>query len=335
MQRALLTTPVIDYDPVQMTVTLSNPGGGLAWLVEGQTYEIYFPVPSNPSDIQGLQAIDDATFASPTRIAFAVGAAAGTAPAPEPQMQFCVDILPIFVTSCGGLFCHNSPSQAAMNPDGGGTAAGLVLDNSTGVALTAIGHVAHGSNTGANAGIPESPGTIFGVDMPIIDPGTNGFGDPANSWLLYKVLLAIPSTSDGGSMSQCAPFQTSDYDGGAALPAAMTAERMVLANFILGREMPYPASPSSMEPVSGPGTTPLSVEELERLRLWIKQGAQLETVTVPGPDGGTTSYGTNCSMCAQLPLESGTATPPDASSDAPAEASTDATILPSDAGTNG
>ncbi len=301
--QALLTEPVVDYDPVLMTVTLSNPGAGFMWLTEGSSYEIQFPVPTSASDIDGLRAIDDATFASPTTVAFEVGAASG-AGTPEPTMHFCVDILPIFTGKCALSGCHASPS-AASSADAGPSlpGAGLVLDNSEGVALTAIGRVAQGSNTGASA-VPESPGAIFGVDMPIIDPGTAGTGDPANSWLLYKVLLAVPSTpsTTGSSALQCNPFQTADeYAQGSTSPAAMTTERGILANFILGREMPYPAMLNYTESDAGPpSASNLTVQELERLRLWIQQGAPIETVT--DADGGTS---TNCSRCAQIPAAAG------------------------------
>jgi hypothetical protein len=100
----------------------------------------------------------------------------------------------------------------------------------------------------------------------------------------------------------------------------MTTERGVLSDYIHGREMPYP-EPTYTESEAGPESTNLSVQELERLRLWIKQGAQLETVTIPGPDGGTTSAGTNCGMCAQIVATGND----DAGTDAP-------TMGPSDAG---
>lgn len=316
--------PVVDYDPVLMTVTLSNPGGGEPWLTAGLSYEISFPVPTSPSDTSGLQAIDDATFAMPTSVAFSAVAATGVNTA-APTMHFCVDILPIFTSKCSAPMCHGSPSGASA------PAAGLVLDNSEGLALTAIGHVSHGSNTGANAGVVESPGSIFGVDMPIIDPGTNGTGDPADSWLLYKVLLAVPPppSSSGDSIVQCSPYQTTeDYGRTApngqplASPSAMTMERGYLSDFILGREMPYPSDPNYTESEAGPESNNLSVQELERLRLWIKQGAQLEIVTIPGPDGGTTSAGTNCGMCITQIVATGNE---DAGTDAP-------TMGPPDAG---
>jgi hypothetical protein len=316
--------PVIDYDPVLMTVTLSNPGGGSTWLVAGQSYEISFPVPTSPTDINGLQAIDDATFAALTTLAFTVSASTGNQPVP-PTMHFCVDILPIFERNCAGSNCHGRPNGESLSR------AGLVLDSSEGLALTAIGQVAHGSNTGANAGVTQSPGTIFGVDMPIIDPGNAGTGNPANSWLLYKVLLAVPpAPSAGGDLVyQCNGSPTNESfglttaaEGGLlASPPAMKSERLILSNFILGREMPYP-DPTYTEIDAGPSTSNLSVQELERIRLWIKQGAQLETVTMLGPNGEVVSLGTNCGLC-QAGGDAGTSSPStDAGTDGPSDAGT-------------
>jgi hypothetical protein len=296
------SNPSIAYDPVLMTVTLSNPMDGTPWLVANQIYEIDFPVPQNKNDINGLQAIDNATFASPASVAFTV-VAGGTAPE-APTVNFCADILfPFLSTQCGT--CHATPSGLTQ------PAAGLVLDSSEGVALTAIGHVAHGSNTGASAGVTESPGTIFGVDMPIIDPGTDGTGDPANSWLLYKLLLADPGpVGDGAPSYLCGAAQTNvSYDRSSVEPQAMSTERTILSNFILGRQMPY-TIPPSLGPQPG-----LSVQDLERLRLWIAQGAQVE----------------DCTQCVQV-VDGGTDGATDAPEDGPADAGTDG---PLDAGTQG
>jgi hypothetical protein len=297
--------PFVDYDPVLLTVTLSNPGGGAQWLVEGQVYQVLIPVATDTTE--GVLAIDDATMPGPgpTQLDFMAVAAEGDAPT-EPTMNFCVDVLPIFSSTgkctAGQGGCHSHPTMGSLSqflpdgsppPDGSsivGATAGLVLDSSEGVASTAVGKVAYESNVGLTAG-PSSgscPTTDtqtcpFGVNMPIIDPGTNGSGNPGNSWLLYKVLLALPPSKDEGLLAQCAPFSTTPYTANPPVvatpttnpPVAITPqERARLSNYIPGREMPYPSNPSIPEGSdASTGAIPLSMQELERVRLWIKQGA--------------------------------------------------------------
>jgi hypothetical protein len=162
---------------------------------------------------------------------------------------------------------------------------------------------------------------LFGVDMPILDPGTAGVGDPGNSWLLYKTLLGVPSGNEQLNYA-CSPFVTSETTA-PSQPSNYATERAVLSNYILGREMPYPSNPGLPEgtPQTGCGGNYLSVAEIERIRLWIQQGAQLETVTITGPDGGPIDAGLNCSMC--QPIDAGL---PDAPpSDGPMDAEKDVT----------
>jgi hypothetical protein len=287
--------------------------------------------------VEGVLAIDNSTLPMTTELDFNVTGPAVT-PAPEPTMHFCVDVLPVLLLKCAySPACHGSPmsssSGMALFPDGGPTfpAAGLVLDSAQGLIDTAIGHVAHGSNVGPMAGTPAAascPTTNysscpFGVDMPIIDPGTNGSGNPGNSWLLYKTLLAVPPPTDDHLLAQCAPEQT--YETTTNPPVAVSAsERALLSMYILGREMPYPANPLVKEgnPVTSGTPVPLSTQELERVSLWIKQGAELETVTTMASDGTLEDAGLNCGMC-QTITDSG-APPSDAGMDAPADAGTDA-----------
>ena len=51
--------------------------------------------------------------------------------------------------------------------------------------------------------------------------------------------------------------------------AISTAERASLSNYILGREMPFPPTPSQLNS----STSPLTLDDMERLSLWISQGA--------------------------------------------------------------
>jgi hypothetical protein len=160
-------------------------------------------------------------------------------------------------------------------------AASLVLQTSAGVAMTAIGRVAQGSNTGATAGHAGSSPHLFGVDMPIITPGS-----PASSWLVYKLMLGVLRPSGQGSESirpRCFPNRDTanppiDPFGG-ALPSSAPftllddAERSRLSDFVLGNAMPYPSVPGQ-SPIGD--TNLVSFAEVERIRVWIEQGATVD-----------------------------------------------------------
>lgn len=338
-------TPTIAYDPVArvVRVTPTDP------LTPGQTYSIAIASPQNAGDPNGLRAIDGATLdpGSPALIEFEVTAALTPAPPLPPTIDFCNDVFPTF-SACGLSGCHGTGL--------GLPAAGLLLTTPDGITQTAIGRVAHGANTGPRAAA-QPPGLLFGEDMPIIDPGTGGTGNPGDSWLLYKMLMAVPgpdtTSCDGGadtsasdSSSGSDPAEggaadagsaadagdstvptdatapatsdataeataeaataaddsgTSGEGGGAedagdeAAPGAATtvlptnvcglyalswqplssSERATLANLVPGREMPFPSSPSADAGIGSP------VSDLERISLWIAQGATI-------PSGGCT-----------------------------------------------
>lgn len=428
---------VVDYDPVARVVSLSNPGGAgqPCWLNPNASYTVSLGIPSGESDTGGLRAIDGATLTAPQLLGFIAPATAAVAcPAggvATPTANFCSDVLPIFQSRCSAPNCHGSPTMVGVSPvfPAGGMsapAAGLILDepyafmNTAGLSPGSSGIPAHGDNTGPE-NIPEPPGPIFAVDMPIVDPS----GDPANSWLLYKLLLAVPSATDdptldcaacvpttcnakgvtcgmtddgcgnlldcdktggpggspggctgmatcgGGTPGQCglgtctpltceklgytcgsagdgcgkvltcgsctdgfvcvggktcedpgtlAPFAAGPNAGPAAGNTAWNSssatERTVLANYILGREMPYPAYPGMGDPVgadaSSGGNAPLSFDELERVRAW------LNNPVVP----------TSCDYCAvptTVVTDAGVDAPSDASVDAMGDAKGDAT----------
>jgi hypothetical protein len=332
-------TPTVAYDPVARVVTITPPASALT---PGQTYTIGIASPQNAGDPNGLRAIDGAMLdpGSPAIIDFQVTSATSTSPPTPPTIDFCNDVFTTFST-CTGSGCHGSTLPAA----------GLLLTTAEGVTQTAIGRVAHGSNTGPRAAA-QPPSLLFGEDMPIIDPGNGGAGNPGDSWLLYKMLMAVPGPDpiacDGGtSPGQAGAAGDSDpseaaaaVDGGsadasgdatvppdatgAATPDATTeaaafpadsgvvddagsatadagddagaaaaplsnvcglysvnwqplsiSERANLANLVPGREMPFPPN---LNADAGPGTGS-SVNELERISLWIAQGA-------PIPPGG-------------------------------------------------
>lgn len=252
--------PVIVYDPIARTATLSRQQA--SWLTQGQTYKVLLGVPEVGAEQGGVRAIDGATLfpAQKREFTFIVGAPGGVTEI-EPSGTgnfFCREVRPIFVNKCGTLLaCHASGDSAA---------ASLILDSSKGIAATALNRLAQGSNTGGRSSNPPSPGRIFGVDMPIIDPG-----NPGNSWLMYKIELARPPVlvaeppvcklpNDPGEK----PFVFAPLVP-EAQRSADELERAVLNDHVLGREMPFP--------VSSPGgysDLPLTFDEREKVRIWIK-----------------------------------------------------------------
>ena len=265
--------PVVTYDPVARVVSLSNPSvdpAATEWLKPDQPYKIILGIPDGNADTGGVRAIDGATLdpTQPLEIGFLVGKSKSGSVASEiatgPKMHFCSDVLPIFVNRCNVPTCHGGLGTPGKLP-----AAGLILETSDAVRNTAIGRVAQGSNTGPRAGPGLPPGHRFGVDMPIIDPGS-----PGNSWLMYKVLLAPPPDSPTvvpptpGCAAPHAPFPSTQS---AYLPLA-DDERMRLSSYVLGNPMPYP-----LQPGKNNASQNLSVDELQRLRAWIQQGATVDT----------------------------------------------------------
>jgi hypothetical protein len=271
-------TPEVSYDPVARVVTLTPDRA----FEDMQFYVLRIATPQSSADVNGLRAIDGATLdlSAQAPITFEAVAATdgGTQPQP-PVVDFCRDIEPLF-SNCSGASCHTSAAKAAE---------GLVLDSPQDIAATAVGRVAQESNTGPRSA-PQPPNQppipVFGVDMPILDPGTgpSTAGDPANSWLVYKLLMAVP----GGQPNVKQPALC---DGGAPAPPAMgpmhmvmwqplsDAERATLSNLVPGREMPYPDDPSA--PLSPQVARALTLDEMQLVSRWIAQPRAMGAPLVP------------------------------------------------------
>ncbi len=257
--------PRVIYDPVGRTVTLSRPSDD--WLAEGLSYKLRLPRPEGDTEQSGVRAIDGTPLGADqlTDVAFQVGPPVVSPP--DVPVSFCRDVLPVFASKCSRSACHGS---------GRDSAAGLVLETSTGVALTALNRIAQGSNTGPRATSPPAPGRVFGVDMPIIDRG-----DPGNSWLVYKMELVrppvVPSPSPGYvcdlSLGQSAKRSAYTSLASEILLTEGPEERSILGDMILGREMPFP-----MAVPSGYVDEPLTFEERETVRLWIRDLAPGDSV---------------------------------------------------------
>jgi hypothetical protein len=249
-------TPDVAYDPVARVVSLTP---NVVHLMAGQTYTLTIVTPQTATDVNPpLQSVGGTTLSpsSPASITFvAMTGTQSTPPVPH-TVDFCNDVLPIFTTSCGTSSCHTGALPAE----------GLALSTPSAIFATAIGRTAEGSNTGPVASPPQTPGSIFGIDMPIVDPGTGApaGGDPSNSWLLYKLLLAMPSAcpteGDAGDCDAGAPPTAPPTYNVAWQPLSDDA-RTTLAELVQGYWMPYP-----------PGA-PLSIPQLETVSFWIAEGA--------------------------------------------------------------
>jgi hypothetical protein len=270
-------TFTIAYDPVARVVTM-NP---VQALTPNHTYTLTILSPSIPTDASGLHAIDGATMDpnSPKSFSIQVGNAAATAPqmcngVVGPCIDFCNDVYMFLPTTCGALQqCHSAKPVPVLGLTLGPKAAAAAQY----IAATAIGRLAVESTMGALSE-PGAPSSHFGQDMPIIDAtstvdGPPGTGDPGNSFLMYKVLMAGPANAPSASMTVY-PSLTWPGPGGQAgvVPALEGSERDTLASYIAGREMPLSTVQGAIKTTPNPG---LSVDQLETLSLWIAQGAPL------------------------------------------------------------
>jgi hypothetical protein len=249
-------------------------------LMPSQSYTLRIASPANAADNNGLRAIDGALLASdsPSTFSFVAmddGDGGTTAPQALRLIDYCTEIQPI-LGAC--TICHFSPSSATMPT----TTAGLALDSPAAIQMTAIGRASIEANTGPFAGAGGPTSLSFGQDMPIMDPGGGPSGsgidphtmpvkypgDPSHSYLVYKTLMALPKAQDGGSPYT---YSVACSDAGDPCPQDMTPEeRARLSDMIIGREMPYPASPAA-----GVNPQGLSLGQLETLNAWISEGAPL------------------------------------------------------------
>jgi hypothetical protein len=247
-----LSTPLVAYDPVARVVRLT-PRQEDAFTV-GLTYQVQVASPHDSNDPNGLRAIDGATL-DPTKpppvFEFMVTAAATAPPAP-PVIDFCTQLIAPLNTSCGiSRGCH-TPAAPAL---------GLVLNGEdlSKLKATAVGRVAEEANSGAFS-YAQPVSRLFGQDMPIVDPGDGTTGDPGNSWLLYKALMAV--------MNPARQLTTTAAAHSVPWMPLSENERTALWGLIPGREMPLPADPRTV------GTS-LPLDTLEAISLWIAQGAHV------------------------------------------------------------
>lgn len=289
--------PTPSYDPVARVVRLC------VVLQADQSYQLTILSPGDAADPLGLRAIDGAELNPSATASYTFPVIAGPAyagvdacpqggaagddagvPIVQSPVDFCGQVLPIFAAKCGSPGCHSSSLPAE----------GLQMTSAQGILATAIGRVSQESNTGTRASVAQpQAGGQFGVDMAII-----GSANPGESWLLYKLLMAVPpacsstpqpgaGTGDGGdagAASADAGCYVGPDDGGYAMPDAgaphdvtwaplSDSERATLAGIIPGREMPFPLTPSAAIDDPTNVSSNLTLDELETVSLWIQQGA--------------------------------------------------------------
>jgi hypothetical protein len=226
--------PLVQYDPVTRIVRIQNPEPRPSdWLVADQPYFLLLGVPDLGRDLGGFRSIDDAPLDQAQRFGFQTRGE--RKPDARSSVSFCKSVLPLFKDKCTS--CHN---------------AGDVLDLSSSEAIArALGKTARTSVRGPSS--PTAPGKHFGDDMPLLEAG-----NPANSYLLYKTLLAPNGT------------RTSPHCDDAPLPQPRVkfaadvspAHRETLHAFIGGR--PMPPDPAQA----------LTFDERRALSVWIQNGAE-------------------------------------------------------------
>jgi len=263
-------SPLVDYDPVTRVVRFSNPNPGQPWLTVGVPYELQFPIATDDAASFGLRAIDGATI-DPTQpsIGFTIAPPSGNPPQ-DPTIDFCNDVFPIFAAHRPGSALSGLCASASCHASGAAPQ-GLALDYGGAIQTTAIGVEAVETST-SSASTPSSPEPAFPTGMPIIDPG-----NPGDSYLLYKLLLP----GDGPTAQKpfaytlaCGATPTPPFDYGPSPELATSDEASRLAGHVLGARMPWGDPDDAGASFHFPGTQ-LSIDDLERIRLWITQGANV------------------------------------------------------------
>ena len=170
-------------------------------------YTVLIHAPGDAADPGGLRAFDGATLDATYAFSFTTGATPASrqprrdAPychasddtlcglpavaCAEPPRAPATTRLPraIFAGCGASSACHHAPSPG--EPASAGPT-GAALDLADDAVARAIGHVASETALLPDPAIAQGGGGPFGANMPYVDPG-----NPANSYLLYKVLLGL------------------------------------------------------------------------------------------------------------------------------------------------
>jgi hypothetical protein len=150
---------------------------------------------------------------------------------------------------------------------------GLDLSSPRGLYSTAVGHVAHQSETGSTIGGQglQTPAR-FGVQMNVVDPG-----NPATSYLMYKLLQKQDNFRLGSGETKCVSgYHSPVAEGGCTPPDADELAR-VREWFVHGDPMPKDGRAPDGKVV--PAATDHA--NLVRIATWIATGASCGQASPP------------------------------------------------------
>ncbi len=254
------------YDPVRREVVLRQKAG--ARLALGTFYKLTLYKPEIEGDCTpdaptscGIRAFDRAPLEEAYTLTFrTVDVDPGAVPdETAPAVVFCGDKgAAAALTGCAYGNCHATtsgnpcvPTKSNKYPDcaEGLSFYNLLYGNLVDTEQTAINRVAHQTQTGESASIPEKTPARFGRAMPIIDAFNPGVaGNPGNSYVMYKILV--------GTSIDAAPADIK--------PSDAEVQRL-LDSVVVGMPMPPP----------DPAAAPVDAEQMLNLSNWIQHGAPL------------------------------------------------------------
>ncbi len=241
------------YDVIERVVSYELPSGVTLQPNTHYTMELVAPV---YEDDLGFRAFDKRPLDEETtlRLSFLTSNQRKT-PGPVQADGTCSTAVSTLSTHCastrGG--CHTRDDRE-MDLD---------LSDANGLILTAIGKVAHQTETGPNTGVPTQNPDRFGEAMPRIDPGR-----PDNSYLIYKLLLAPENNwKPGNDHDPCGTNHLAPVSEDCVSVLASPEENERLREwFVRGVGMPRPTTPDA-EPAF------LDRGALRGLESWIRGGA--------------------------------------------------------------
>jgi hypothetical protein len=273
-----------EYDVIERVLVYRLEAGEA--LEPGTLYQVQLISPEREGDF-GFRAYDGAPLGEgpvPLRYSFVTERAVPPDPPPRDAVPDCDGIL----ADLGRAGCRSSGCHGALETD---PPLGLSLDDERALALTAIDRVAHETAFGASPATPLEDPLRFGIQMPIIDPG-----NPANSYLLYKLLRKPENYREAGSCSEDIPESRLDFErqcrmlsafeqaclhepcgtcysallvDGVCLPPSPEEDVRLREWFVRGHPMPLDGDTGTGQPLLRSATK----LTLRRLQRWIAAGA--------------------------------------------------------------